>query len=324
MVVFKKPSKAVPTSWPQTSQSLNGARSSSDTTATSEQHDSTNKAPPAPLRYSDITAGRDAKDNGTPIEKLMYIPELCDRVLDYLPLEELFCATRVCIAFKTNIENSSRLQAKLFLASDLTIKEKAVSANGTLLSGAKAEHHIAACRSAEGSSSGEIVLYQVHPWLQVGRLPDRYRRMGMVRYAKVCLETRGDFDVGGLSFRNRKLIELLPDTSSINKMFISQPPAKEVSIWYPCPSMGMQRKERIRNEAGVTIGEVIKAARWKHGMQNLIPRGIEVILQRGFVASVRARDVVEQSGELNVEEDPTRWLLKDDKYMLKDGGFAFA
>lgn len=322
MVVFKKPSKAVSASSSQTPKSLDKTECVSSTATAPEQHGSTNKALSAALRYSDIAAGRDAKDKGTHIEKLMYIPELCDEVLEHLSLEQLILATRVCLAFETNIENSSRLQAKLFLAPDLSIKRKAISTTGTMLSGAKAERHIAAAAAAEGSSSGEVALYQPHPWLQAGRLSDRYRRMGMVKYSRVCLDTHNDVGAAGLCFHNRHVIASLSDTSSLSKMFVSQPPAKEVSIWYPCP--GMQMKKMVRNEAGVTIGEVIKTARWTPGMQNLSPRAIEVVLQGGFVADPRARNVVEKSGELSAEDDPTRWVFKGDEYVLQDGGFAFA
>jgi hypothetical protein len=320
MVVFKKPSKAMPAASSQTPKSLDKTECVSNTATNPEQHGSTNKAPPAPMRYSDIAAGRDAKDDGTHIEKLMYIPELCDEVLDYLSLEELICATRVCRAFKTNIENSSRLQAKLFFAPDLTIKKKAVSTTGKLLSGLKAEQHIAAADSVEDSHSGEIALYQLHPWLQAGRLSDRYRRKGIVKFSKVYLETRSDVDEAGLCFPSNKLLAWLSNTSSLGKMFVSQPPAKEVSICYPGP--GMLMETTIRNEAGVTIGEVIEAASpWSH---NFPPRSTEVVLQGGFVANPRAISVAEKSGELSVEDDPTRWLLKGYEYILQDGGFAFA
>jgi hypothetical protein len=145
MVVFKKPSKAVPTSTSssKTLLPLDKATGESTTATSSKQRASTANAASAPMRYSDITAGRDARENGTPIEKLINTFELCEQVLDYLPMEEVIRATRICHAnlprFKTNIENSSRLQAKLYFAPDLTMKRLAVSTTGTLLSGVKAE-----------------------------------------------------------------------------------------------------------------------------------------------------------------------------------------
>lgn len=321
MVVFKKPSKAVPASSPRTAQSPDKSRTKLNTTVTSERHASTDKASPASIRYSDIAAGRDAKDSDTHIEKLMYIPELCDEVLDYLAMSELLHATRVCHAFKTNIENSSRLQAKLFFAPDLTTKKLAISATGTLLSGVKAEQRIAVAEAAGGSGSGEISFYEPHPWLRASRLSDRYRRMGMVKYATVYLETGSDDNAAALFFRQRPPITPLSDTSSLNKMFLCQPPSKEVTLWYP--GLGMYEKKTICSEEGVTIGEVVGAARRMPSEQYLIPRSIEIVLEGGFAIDPRARIVVERAGELSAKDDPTRWLLKDDEYVLQDGGFAF-
>jgi hypothetical protein len=305
------------------------------------------------MRYSDIAAGRDARENGTPIDKLINTFELCEQVLDYLPMEEVLLATRICRALKTNIENSSRLKAKLFLAPDLTIKKLAVSATGTLLSGVKAERAFEALASTAEQTTGsgtsillptahadhhlnsaedfdrtdesegrEIALYKPHPWLTAGRLSDRYRRRGMVKYATVCLETRRYASAMYLVFNCQNVLTPLSDTSSLNKMFLCQPPAKEVSVWYPCPSMNMGKT--IRNETGVTIGEVIRTTSWIPSLQNVIPRGIEVVLQGGFVANSEARDVAERAGELSPEDDPTRWLYKDGKHVLQEGGFAFA
>jgi hypothetical protein len=44
---------------------------------------------------------------------------------------------------------------------------------------------------------------------------------------------------------------------------------------------------------------------------------------RVFVVSDQAREAVERAGELTSEEDPTRWVVKDRQYVLKEGGFVF-
>lgn len=322
MVVFKKPSKVVQASSSQTTQPLDRTKSKSNTPAALQPNSPTTKAPPTLVRYSDVAAGRDARAHGTPIEKLMYIPELCDEVLGYLPMDELLLATRVCHAFKTNIENSSTLQAKLFLAPDLTIKKKAISATGTLLSGTKAEQHIAAIESAEDDISGEIALYQAHPCLQAGRLSDRYRHMGVVKYSIVHAEASSVDFASHLSFRDRQAISALPETSILHKMLLCQPPATEVSIWLP--KLGSTTKKTIHREAGVTIGDVVCTARETPRMRIFGLRGIEVVLKGGFAVESRAKNLVEKSGELSADNDPTRWLLKDGGYVLQDGGFAFA
>lgn len=327
MVVFKKPSKAVATASPQPPWSVDSTEDEPDTTAAPEQHSHANKSPPALMRYSDITAGREAKDNATHIEKLMYIPELCDEVLDYLSMEELLHATRVCHAFKTNIQNSSLLQARLFLAPDLTMKKLAVSATSTLLSGVKAEQQITAAKTIENGESGEIVLYVPHPQLEPGYVSDRYKRMGMVKFASVCVETCRSRKVAKLNFRDVRAVLALPETSSLHRMLLCQPPTKEVSAVFS--SFGASRPSRtleleISNEAGVTIGEVISALRNAPGFPDdldLRKSFCNMTFKGGFMVNSLARSVAERSAELSSENDPTRLVDSGEPSMA--GRFPF-
>ena len=313
MVVFKRPSKAVPTSSSHTSQSHNNTEDEPLTTSTSEQHPSSQKSSAAPIRYSDIAAGRDARENGTPIEKLINTFELCEQVLDYLPMKEILLATRICRAFKTNIENSSRLQAKLFLAPDLTIKKLAVSATGTLLSGVKAEQHIATVKVAEDSSTGEIALYQPHPSTRSKYLSVRYRSMGMVKFAAVCVESHHKQHDAVLTFHDG--VVSTPKTSSLHRMLLCQPPATEVRAYFP--GAISRTPVTIRKETGVTFGDVISAKR------NMEVRKVDVVLSGGFVASSEARDVVDRAGEMSVDDDPTRWMGEGDISGPPVGRFSF-
>lgn len=328
MVVFKKPSRPVPTSSSQTPRSPEKTGSESNTTVVPKQHSPTaDKLPPARLRYSDITAGRDAKDNDTHIEKLMYIPELCDEVFDYLSMDELLHATRVCRAFKTNIENSSLLQARLFIAPDLTMKKLAVSATGTLLSGVKAEQRIIAAETTGNVESGEIVLYIPHPQLEPGYVSDRYKRMGMVKFASVCVETCRSREGAKLNFRDVWTVLTLPETSSLHKMLVCQPPTKEVSALFSSfginrPSLTLELK--ISNEAGVTIGDVVSALRNAPGWPDdldLRKSFCNMTFKGGFVVNSLARSVAERSAELSSENDPTRLVKRGEPLMA--GRFPF-
>lgn len=83
----------------------------------------------------------------------------------------------------------------------------AISATGSLLSGAKAEQRIAAVESSEPAETGnccEIALYTPHPWLQVFRLPDSHRYTGLVEYAKFWTKASSDAksDSASLPFCN--------------------------------------------------------------------------------------------------------------------------
>jgi hypothetical protein len=326
MVVFKKPSKAVPTSISssKTLLPLDKATGESTTATSSKQHASTTNAAPAPMRYSDITAGRDARENGTPIEKLINTFELCEQVLDYLPMEEVIRATRICHAFKTNIENSSRLQAKLYFAPDLTMKKLAVSTTGTLLSGVKAELRIAATEAHECS---EIAVYVPHPWLESAYVPDRYKRMGMVKYATVCVKTCHDRNDAEVYFGNLSAVFALPETSSLHKMLLCQPPVKQISASYRTNIMPRQlvpTKVEIRNEGGVTIGDVSKALRQSPGSTtelDSIFSSFSMHFKGGFLVNSLARSVAQRSAELSSEDDPTRMVSRNEPVVA--GGFPF-
>lgn len=131
------------------------------------------------------------------------------------------------------------------------------------------------------------------------------------------------------------MIVPLPDISSLNKMFVSQPPAKEVAVWFPAnPGLDdtcfPHRRNIVRNKSGVTTGDVIEAARKTPGMADLIPRGIDVVLKGGFLANAEARRLVEESGELTTENDPTRGQIVfgghdfvSCELLDQEGGFVF-
>jgi hypothetical protein len=83
----------------------------------------------------------------------------------------------------------------LFLTPVLPIKKLAASSSGTqfkLLTGVKAEHHIAAVETgypANEVKGGEISLYGPHSAPRPNCISDRYEK-GMVRYAAVVKRLR--------------------------------------------------------------------------------------------------------------------------------------
>lgn len=325
MVVFKKPTKpgaAAPSQQQQQQTSEQTATRGTIAPTPTTTHQEVAKPPSAPMRYSDVIAKRKSTHNITSINKLLETFELCEQVLDYLPMKEVLLATRVCRAFKTNIENSSRLQAKLYFAPDLTIKRTALSANGTLLAGRKAEQCINAVEAAgqaERREYGEIVLYVAHPALKVGRISDRYKRMGMVKYATVLRQANQLYFNEDLTFRDPALLCALPETSSLNRMLLTQPPIKKAIVY----NEFLKRATTIHRETGVTIGDIITTTRAVVSLEDLRSQPVYVNFQDAFVVNSRARSVVEMAGELSLEDDPTRWVSKGNDYELQAGGFAF-
>lgn len=325
MVVFKKPSKS----------KSSAATSPHKATATHHTEDVDHAA----ARYSDIAAGRKST-NSTPIQKLLDTFELCEQVLDYLPMKDLLHITRVCRAFKANIENSHRLQAKLFLAPDRTLKKLAVSPRNTLLAGHKAEQHIAAAIAANeaaiatGSGEefdlGEISLYTPHPYLNTGRLPDRYKRMGVVKYASFCHQSCSNKDRYIVLSIDLSTAMSIPTSSSFHNMLLSQPPATNVSVNFPLtldpgPQKPLPRLNQVFNAAGVTMGDVLMVIRRSTDLESIPPymKRIDILLSGGFIANEKTRDMLKKAEELSYEDDPTRWILKGNCMELKEGGFEF-
>jgi hypothetical protein len=344
-------------------------------------HEAATSAPPTQqvtkaafgtLRYSDMVAERRCTINVTPIKKLVDTFELFEQVLDYLPMKEVLLTTRVCRAFKTNIGNSSLLQAKLFLAPDLTMKKMAVSSSGTLLSGVKAEEHIAAIelsasnpplsfdigdyeryvlnivyparepeRLADRCRDGsEIELYILHPSLRAGRLSDRYRHQGIVQYAETYVQTSLSYSHQDLTFCDLPTVAALLPTSSFGRMFVSQPPVKEVRVcfpfliepplsskWLPGPRIPPRQGfafDTIRKKAGVTFGDLVAVVRCATKSEIVDWSRVYMSTAGGFEVNARARSVIEMAGELSREDDPTRWVDSESGKVLKEGGFAFA
>ena len=324
MVVFKKPSKPSAATPPPK--------------AIPTHH--TQNTTHAPASYSDIAAGRDSKSESTPIQKLLDTFELCEQVLEYLPMKDVLHITRVCRAFKTNVENSPRLQAKLFLAPDRTLKKLAVSPRNTLLVGHMAEQHIATASAANeaaiatGSEEefdlGEISLYTPHPYLRTGRLSDRYKRMGVVQYASFCHESCSNQDRYNVLSLDLNTAMSIPTNSSFHDMLLSQPPATKVSVCFPFrfdpgPQQLLERSRWIFNAAGVTMGDVLMMVRRSTDLKGIPPymKYVDILLSRGFIANAETRDMLENAGELSSQDDPTRWIQKGFQYVLKEGGFEF-
>lgn len=295
-------------------------------------------ASPAPLvRYSDIAAGRPHTYHGTPVEKVVGTFELFEQVLGYLPVKEVLRATQVCRAFKKTIENSSLLQAKLFLGPDLTARKLAVSDSGSLLSGARAERHIAAAEAQDNHRrTGEIALRVIHPALKRTYVSERYKHMGAVKFAEVCVESTQNGAHRFLHFRDFMRTVVLSSTSSLDKMFLCQPPVTQATVHLRKKHLSLDGVFHavpicVHNPQGVTFGDVLLAAQRKMGLsrevfQKVCLSGMSVDLNEGIVVSSKARKMADKApaGELRTEDDPTRWVLQQDgKYELKDGGFEF-
>lgn len=173
------------------------------------------------MRWSDVRATRKSTHpDVAPIQKLFQTVELCEGVLEYLSMTELFRAGQVCRRLQIIIQKSSVLQAKLFLAPELGTKTIAVSSRQTLIAGAKAEEHIAAAEAHKTvKESGEIKLFVLHSalYLEYGS-HDIYD--GIVHIADSSLSSYGWSLPGEAQFHHASLEKTSSD-SSLSKMYIT-------------------------------------------------------------------------------------------------------
>lgn len=286
------------------------------------------------VNNSELATTNKRARKSAPIDKILNVVELCEQVLSHLPMNDLLHAMQVCRILKADIDSSHKLQHNLFLAPDLKRQKLTISSTGALLSGVKAAQHIAAARAAGRQTVGEITCCTLHPALQLD--PESHRvlsaegkRQGIVEYAAQRFDPSFLVITDSVTVRNSILSSTKngSNAAGLGGMLITQPPVPSVVVYvaFDADGYGVCYHRPSSNTAGVTFGDVFKtvaeiqAKYWRR-----LIRGWWISFDcRVFVVSDQAREAVERAGELTSEEDPTRWVVKDRQYVLKEGGFVF-
>ena len=265
-----------------------------------------------------------------PVDKIVNVVELCEQVLSHLSLYDLLHAMQACRAFKNIIEKSLVLQKNLFLVPDLPRPQLAMSTSGTLLSGTRAAQHIAAAQAAGERETGEFTCCILHPVLQLD--PDSYRVLGFVKKYRGMVEYAADrFHRPTFCTVDSVVVcdfiwswtEKGSKPSGLDNMLVTQPPVTSLHI--VVLGIGKRSCHAADKTVGVTFGDVFKtmkrtaASYWSRNCR----QWWIYFDRRAFVVSTEARAAVERAGELSSEDDPTRWVLKNGIYVLKEGGFEF-
>lgn len=236
---------------------------------------------------------------------------------------DLLRAMQVCRTLKETIDNSHKLRKNLFLTPKLPRPKLVISKSGTLLSGARAVQQIATAEAAGKRETGDFTCCVLHPALQLD--PEIYRAKyhGMVEYAAGRFDPRNIFFNDWMVMRDSiwSWTENGSKLSGLDNMLVTQPPVTSLHI--VTPGMYDYDCHAADETVGVTFGDVFKAViSASYWFRNCRQWRI-CFDQRAFVVSAEARAGVERAGELSSEDDPTRWVFKDGKYVLKEGGFEF-
>ena len=276
-----------------------------------------------PMSNLAVASASQCTRESAPIEKLLGIFELCKQVLDNLSMNDILHAMQACRAFKSNVENSTKLQVKLFSTPETTYKSRiTITVKGTLLSGIEAAHHIVSFEAAGERHTSEVQFHVPHPVLQ--RFPEypSIKIRGLVTY--VVRRAMGSLS-GKAAIRDSALSSAdiwSKQSTSLENMFLTQPPTQAIRLAVRM-SEDISTETDIFVETGVKFGDVFKAMRAAAGGLGRGVPSVQLSFGRAILANARAQALVESVGELSVFNDPTRWVRKDGGYVLKEGGFEF-
>ncbi|KAK4889023.1 hypothetical protein LTR27_012138 [Elasticomyces elasticus] len=294
------------------------------------------------IQWSDITAGRESTHPNVisdRVKRFFAVFEIYEDILDHLGRKDLFRAQFICHIFKDTIAESSRLGRKLFLKPALakqTLRWATTAGDfesqGRLLAGSKAASALQGHEDADTESpdTSEVespriqslqpyvlnpFLFHLHPWAK----------------SKTVLGTAQEFVAGKLAGSYSLGLTLNKDTYALTTamsqdMYLTQPPVKEVCLLLRklcshlvcnhdnyhrhCEGIrGLDPYPRVRNEEGVTFGQVLQVAapylnRARHGTLKYI----QVV--DGLPVTMVEKEFVEAAGEVTEETDRIRRNIK--------------
>lgn len=286
-------------------------------------------------RWSDIAASHNsALPAVVPIQPVVDTYELCEQVLSYLPIKDLSRVRGVCHKIKGVVDSSLVLQQTLFLKPRQR-KTLWVSLDGPdnarLLTGSKATKHIAASRS-NGRATDEVEIFELHPLLFT-EPHCRVMDFGMADfvYHYKYLELSGGSNVTRpcacpvdfISTRfDRELLGALHHLY-LNKIFLSQPPVKEVTVDiggsdFSCRFWFFDTVDTItvRNNDGVTFGQLLQEiGPATRRADNDCVRFEYMYFPGGLAMMTNVKNIVETAGELFRETDPSASIDEDFQFM---------
>ncbi|KAK5706975.1 hypothetical protein LTR17_021118 [Elasticomyces elasticus] len=290
------------------------------------------------IQWSDVAAGRESTHPSVVsdrVKRFFAVFEICEEILDYLDRKDLFRAQFICHIFKDTIVESSKLGRKLFIKPALakqTLRWATTAggfeSQGRLLAGSKAASALQGHEDTDTDSpdTSEVespriqslqpyvlnpFLFHLHPWAK----------------SKTVLGTAQEFVAGKLAGTYSLGLTLNKDayaltTAMSQDMYLTQPPVKEVCLLLRklcshlvcnhdnyhrhCEGIrGLDPYPRVRNEEGVTFGQVLQVAapylnRARHGTLKYIQ------VLDGLPVTIAEKEFVEATGEVAEGTDRIR------------------
>lgn len=238
-----------------------------------------------------------------------------------MPCDDLVRAKRVSLILKNVVDQTAALQQPLFLQprtdqSVWTITSKSVSGDSKtdkLLAGPNMAHHTKKAIS-DGEMVTEFAIFELHPALKVYHLQSS---RNISWYLRGCARNQFSFyDTTEVVFDNITHPEAcIPRHSSLEKMFLSQPPVRHVRIALKCRCRhgivlncsdvhaAPNESIAIRNDAGITFGQLRDNI--KFALRQCPTAFFDhVMFGRGLPVTRRQKQAIEATGELFWVGDP--------------------
>lgn len=274
---------------------------------------------PGPVRWSDVVAGRKSTHpDVAPIQRVINITELCENVLDHLPVQDLYRAKRVCRRFTAVINKSTALKPNLFLELRINnvtwvVPDESPCLGGSLLAGPKADEYVSEAR-AGGRPTNQITIFELHPMLNISEY-DRsiaFSTDGLTYFMRHYFRNPGVYEMHCEAKFTHGRIEDLPTASSLNNMYLSQPPVKQLCLDTSGPyyseaaggiMYGSVGSVTISDPVGITFAQLSRAA------YDLTSRKHSAYVSRirfkgGVPLMTQEKEIVEKAGEVLADKDP--------------------
>ena len=222
------------------------------------------------------------------MKRILDTYELCESVLEHLPAADLLRIQSVCRSFNNNIITSSiKLKRNLFLMTTPASPDWVIDSRRRLLVDAEAASY---CEDAQrrGESVYSTPVFGFNSLVLRSRFQENSTSSayGLNRFVEDYIRKGpGCKSVFTLSPQLQKQLHTHSLDASCRTMFLSQPPAKKVSVLTLCGYEG--HKYVVENHSGVTVGMVMNSIR------QVVPQGydveVHVYFEEGFAISLEEK-----------------------------------
>lgn len=274
-----------------------------------------------PTYYSDVVAShKSTHPDVLPIKQILETTELCEWVLKYLPLKDLFYIWGLCRATRHCVDHSPTLQTKLFFKVAPSSQPWLLDIPGcTILAGSKASERIDEAKSAGAPPPRTTTVHIYNELLLQRDVGKGHSANGFIIPTHIVQYTTSG--MLGSYPRNLRLrlamkdLLALPQAASCRDMFITHPPVAFARItvlpervlrgcyWQRELNLSESTSLRVTEPGGLTLGHLADAAvEHLSAYENDVLGTLEIF--PSLIVSAEQHAFVEGLGQASIYEYP--------------------